>query len=234
MDSEAQDSAVIPVPEPVVTKLPPDDSPPVGEEVHIFEPPERFSGKAGEAVEALEDFMERFLFASRWILAPLYLGLVGGLLVILVKFGQAFWDLARNAIHDDLHHITLGLLELLDITLLANLVLIMVFAGYETFVSKIEAAMNSVDRPHWMGKVDYSGLKMKLIGSIVAISVIGLLQDFLNETPADFNVEKWRIGIHLTFLGSGVLFALMDYIAEKRAGLAELREGPSHATDEGA
>jgi uncharacterized protein (TIGR00645 family) len=175
------------------------------------------SGWVVHATEALEERVESFLFASRWLLAPLYVGLVGGLLIILLKFGQVFWDLASHAVNDDLKTVTLGLLELLDVTLLANLVLIVIFAGYENFVSKIGAAQDSEDRPHWMGKVDYSGLKMKLIGSIVALSVIGLLQDFLNAGAGGHaSVEEWRIAIHMTFLLSGVLFATMDLIAERR------------------
>lgn len=122
--------------------------------------------------------------------------------------------MASGALDHDMHEITLDVLRLLDITLIANLILIVIFAGYENFVSKIGVAADSVDRPSWMGRVDYSGLKIKVIGSIVAISAIGLLQDFLYKTPS----KGWeaRIAIHVTFLISGVLFALMDYIADKR------------------
>jgi hypothetical protein len=104
----------------------------------------------------------------------------------------------------------------LDITLLGNLIVIIIFSGYENFVSKIGVAKNSVDRPAWMGKLDYSGLKIKLIGSLVAISVIELLKDFLNPEKLGSTTEQWRVGIHLTFVFSGVLFALMDYISDKR------------------
>jgi uncharacterized protein (TIGR00645 family) len=98
----------------------------------------------------------------------------------MVKFGQSFWDFAKHVLDTDNHHVTLGILGLLDMTLLGNLILIVIFAGYENFVSKIGAAVNSKDRPHWMGQVDYSGLKIKLIGSLVAISVIELLKDFMD------------------------------------------------------
>jgi uncharacterized protein (TIGR00645 family) len=91
-----------------------------------------------------------------------------------------------------------------------------IFAGYENFVSKINVATDSVDRPHWMGRVDYSGLKIKLIGSLVAISVIELLKDFMMEGAYDDKHQLWRIIIHITFVISGVLFALMDFIADKR------------------
>jgi uncharacterized protein (TIGR00645 family) len=115
-----------------------------------------------------------------------------------------------------MHHITLKILELLDTVLLGNLIIIIIFAGYENFVSKINVAEKSEDRPHWMGRVDYSGLKIKLIGSLVAISVIELLKDFMQEEAYDSDRQMWRIGIHLTFVISGVLFALMDWIADKR------------------
>jgi len=113
--------------------------------------------------------------------------------------------------------LTLGILGLLDLGLLANLILIVIFAGYENFVSKINVAEGNEDRPHWMGHVDFSGLKIKLIGSLVAISVIELLKDFVRagDSPNHTAVE-WRILLHLTFLLSGVLFAVMDYIGDKR------------------
>jgi uncharacterized protein (TIGR00645 family) len=182
-------------------------------------PAEESHGRTAVALDRVEEQTERVLFASRWVLAPLYMGLVGALVVLALKFVQAFWHLAAHALVEDMKTVTLGVLELLDITLLANLVLIVVFAGYENFVSKIGVAKSSEDRPSWMGKVDYSGLKIKLIGSLVAISVISLLQDFLNVQPDTYSDLPWRIGIHITFVVSGVLFAVMDYISDKRATL---------------
>jgi uncharacterized protein (TIGR00645 family) len=93
-----------------------------------------------------------------------------------------------------------------------------IFAGYENFVSRIDIATESKDRPHWMGTIDFSGLKIKMIGSLVAISVIELLKDFIGLAGAAEVGEGtiWRIAIHLTFVISGVLFALMDWIADKR------------------
>jgi uncharacterized protein (TIGR00645 family) len=113
---------------------------------------------------------------------------------------------------------TLDLLALLDLTLLANLILMVIFAGYENFVSRIDVATESKDRPHWMGTIDFSGLKIKLIGSLVAISVIELLKDFI-ELSGDAEVGEGTVMavlIHLTFVLSGVLFALMDWITDKR------------------
>ena len=129
-----------------------------------------------------------------------------------------FWHLAEKTADMSASEFTLSLLALLDLTLLANLILMVIFAGYENFVSRIDIALESKDRPHWMGTIDFSGLKIKLIGSLVAISVIELLKDFI-ELAGEAEVGEgtiWRIAIHLTFVISGVLFALMDWIADKR------------------
>jgi len=134
------------------------------------------------------------------------------------RFVIEFWHLAEKTASMNASEFTLALLALLDLTLLANLILMVIFAGYENFVSRIDIATESKDRPHWMGTIDFSGLKIKLIGSLVAISVIELLKDFI-ELAGEAEVGEgtiWRIAIHLTFVISGVLFALMDWIADKR------------------
>ena len=163
----------------------------------------------------MESFLERIIFAGRWLLAPLYLGLLAALLPILYRFFHSFWHMMTHIASLSAGEITLQVLELLDTVLLGNLIIIVLFAGYENFVSKISVAEGAVDRPHWMGHVDYSGLKIKLIGSLVAISVIELLKDFMQEGPFDSKREAWRIGIHVTFVVSGVLFALMDTMADR-------------------
>ena len=177
---------------------------------------------------ALEHGSERFLFASRWLLAPLYVGMVIALVAIGIKFFQELWHLLSHIIEASGDDVVLGVLALLDLALLANLVIIVIFAGYENFVSKIASARYAEDRPTWMGHVDFSGLKMKLIGSIVAISAIGLLQDF-TEVGINFTAENqfWRIMLHLTFLLSGIAFAFMDWLGEKRLILTK----ESHSND---
>ena len=167
-------------------------------------------------MEKIETFIEKIIFAGRWFLAPLYLGLLLTLVPILYRFFHAFWHMMTHITTATPGEITLEILELLDTVLLANLIIIILFAGYENFVSKISVAEGAEDRPHWMGHVDYSGLKIKLIGSLVAISVIELLKDFMQEGPFDAAREGWRIGIHMTFVISGVLFALMDNMADRR------------------
>jgi uncharacterized protein (TIGR00645 family) len=163
----------------------------------------------------LENVLERAIFAGRWLLAPLYLGLLAALVPIIYRFFHSFWHLVSHLSGASSSAITLQVLELLDTVLLGNLIIIVLFAGYENFVSKIKVAEGAEDRPHWMGKVDYSGLKIKLISSLVAISVIELLKDFMQDAPFDNRREGWRIGIHITFVISGVLFAYMDNLADR-------------------
>ncbi|MFZ9642965.1 MAG: TIGR00645 family protein [Candidatus Methylopumilus sp.] len=166
----------------------------------------------------IEQLLEAVMFRSRWVLAPMYIGLVGGLVLMLVKFVQEFMHIIAHIIEAPEQEVVLSILGLVDITLVANLLIMVIFSGYENFVSKIDVA-NHEDRPSWMGKVDYSGLKLKLIGSIVAISAIDLLKAFMHQsTPGIEHLGNsqmaWMVGIHFTLILSGVLFAVMDKISE--------------------
>ena len=165
----------------------------------------------------LEEKSEWLLYKSRWLLSPMYLILILILLLILYKFvGDVvnFISIMGTLTDDEwIVHV----LELLDLTLVANLVVIVAFSGYENFVSKIDFAENHIDRPSWMGRLDFSGLKLKIIGSVVAISLIELLQDFLNATShVNPEFEFWRIMLHLTFVFTGLVFAGMEILSEKR------------------
>jgi len=162
----------------------------------------------------VEDALEWLLFNSRWLLAPLYLGLVGALILILMKFGQAFYDVANELPHDDLRAGTVAILELLDIVLLGNLVVLVIFVGYHNFVSRLGAAAHE-DRPNWLGRLGFSGLKLKLIGSIIAISMIELLRDFISPPPQGYRDEIWRLALHGMFVVSGLIFALTDFFAAR-------------------
>lgn len=180
----------------------------------------------------LADIVEKGIFRARWLLAPMYVGLILVLAALAYKFIVEITTLFIHIAQNNDHEFIIDLLGLLDLVLLGNLILIVLFAGYENFVSKIEAAEESVDRPNWMGTVDFSGLKIKLIGSLVAISVIELLANFI-ELSVDPSAEVgpglvWRIIIHLTFVVSGVLFAVMDWINDTRALNAKKLHGDDH------
>jgi uncharacterized protein (TIGR00645 family) len=176
----------------------------------------------------VEQALEVLMFNSRWLLAPFYIGLVVGIAMLLVKFAQEFFHIVPTLFESQESEFILALLTLVDMSLVANLLLIIIFSGYENFVSKINTAEHE-DRPEWMGKVDFSGLKVKVIASIVAISAIELLKAFVNVgvqldanaagggtgvwTAADKAIA-WKVGIHIVLIVSGVLFALMDRVAE--------------------
>ena len=164
----------------------------------------------------VERGLEKFLFASRWLMAPFYVLMVGALAMLLVKFAQETWHIATHTLAMTESDAVLAVLSLIDITLTGNLLMMVLFAGYENFVSKMDVKDHE-DRPEWMGKVDFSGLKLKLIASIVAISGINLLKNFMSLDGAAITAGReqqlfWMVVIHLVFIASGVMLAVMDKI----------------------
>ena len=167
-------------------------------------------------MKRIEHALEVLMFNSRWLLAPFYIGLVIGIAMLLVKFVQEFFHIVPRIFDSTESEMVLAILTLVDMSLVANLLIIIIFSGYENFVSKIHTGDHE-DRPEWMGKVDFSGLKVKLIASIVAISAIELLKAFVNVSAYTTEQLAWKVGIHAVLISSGVLFALMDRIAEGTA-----------------
>ncbi|MBX9990943.1 TIGR00645 family protein [Phreatobacter oligotrophus] len=162
--------------------------------------------------EKVERGVERALFASRWLMAPFYVGLMIGLFALMVVFLRdlaVFVTKIPTAKESD---VILGILTLIDLSLAGNLVIMVVFSGYENFVSKMEHVPTK-DRPEWMGSIDFSALKMKLLASIVAISAIHLLKAFMNVSAMSDREMMWLVVIHVTFVVSGVLMALTDKFA---------------------
>lgn len=186
-------------------------------------------------MEKLESIIETVLFSSRWLLAPLYVGLVGALIILLVKFSQKLYVFIPKVLEMESTELIVSILGLIDIVLVANLLLIIIFSGYENFVSKIDMVQGHVDKPEWMGKVDYTALKVKVIGSIVAISSIELLKVFIKVQEMMVQEKivlqeniMWLVIIHIVFVVSGVLFVIMERIihpphppGEHKAGNAE-------------
>lgn len=160
----------------------------------------------------IERYLEKFLFASRWLLAPFYVALVISLAALMVKalqemvhFILIFWS-AKEA------DVILGILTLIDLTFTGALVIIVIFSGYENFVSKINQDGHE-DWPEWMGKIDFAGLKLKLISSIVAISAIQVLKAFMNISNAKERDLIWLVVIHMVFVVSGLIMAWTDKVA---------------------
>jgi len=176
--------------------------------------------------------LERTLFASRWLLAPIYIGLVVALIALLGVFIISLVSEVAHLVSTPPARLPeagiLMALSLIDLSLAANLLIIVILSGYENFVSRIDAVEYD-DRPAWMGTIDFSGLKIKLISSVIAISAIALLRAYLEmgDSPLDPAMLLWQVVILLTFVVSGVLLATMDLIvakAERHGPAASARE----------
>jgi len=176
------------------------------------------SAAAGpESQNAVERRLELWLFRSRWLMAPFYVGLVVALAALLYVFCTELIHQVTHVAEMTEAQVILMALSLIDLSLTGNLLLIVIFAGYENFVSKIEAAHHQ-DRPSWMGAVDFSNLKLKLIASIVAISAIALLRGLMRMAlgePVEDRVLGWLLAMHVAFVVSCVLLALTDFIAAR-------------------
>ncbi len=162
-----------------------------------------------------ETLLEKLIFASRWLLAPFYLGLAASIIVLLVKFMAELVHLVLGAFTLSEPDVILGVLTLVDLALTGSLLIIVIFSGYENFVSKIDHSGHT-DWPEWMGTIDFAALKLKLLSSIVAISAIQLLKQFMSikvVTPENEKVLYWLVIIHVVFVVSSVLLALSDRIA---------------------
>jgi uncharacterized protein (TIGR00645 family) len=188
-----------------------------------------------EPSRSVERLLERLLTASRWLLAPFFLGLALGIVILLIKFVQEFYHLARRALTITEPEAILGMLSLVDLALTGALVLIVIFSGYENFVSKID---HTAERrwPEWMGSIDFTALKIKLLGSIVAISAVQLLKQFMTVSTASDRDLIWYAAIHVVFVISSVLLALSDRISGdiKSAGRDKAAQSPPARTPDTA
>jgi uncharacterized protein (TIGR00645 family) len=162
---------------------------------------------------------ESVLFSSRWLMAPFYVGLIVSLAVLFLKFLRMLWEFILHAPGAKSSDTILDVLSLIDMTLVGNLILIVVFSGYENFVSRIDTS-GQPNWPVWITKIDFAGLKQKMLASIVAISAIHVLEAFLNIDAAfDATRMTWLVSVHLVFVISALLLALSDrWGAEKANG----------------
>ena len=165
-----------------------------------------------EKIPNLEQFIEKTLFASRWLLAPLYLGLSLALLALGIKFFQEVSHVLSHILVASESDMVLTLLALIDLVLVGSLIVMVMFSGYENFVSRLEIG-ESADKLGWLGKLDAGTLKLKVAASIVAISSIHLLRAFMNAQQIPNDKLMWYVIIHLTFVVSAVLMGVLDRIA---------------------
>ncbi len=169
-------------------------------------------------MKLIETMLERTILLSRWLLAPLYLALIALLILFTVKAFQEvihLYAIITTATEVDL---VLSVLALIDLTLVANLLVMVILSSYETFVSSLDTTGDQ-EKPSWLGKIDAATIKVKLAVSIVAISSIHLLKAFMTAPPHDVNAPVWNsqlfwlVVIHLTFVISALLMAVVDRIA---------------------
>lgn len=158
----------------------------------------------------LERVIERFLFSGRWLLVPLYLGLTVVLALFSVKFFQELMHLVPTMGSFDESEMILAALSLADLVLVGNLLVMVILSGYENFVSRIDHANGELS---WLGKLDAGTLKIKVAASIVAISSIHLLKAFVKVNEISNDKLLWLVVIHLTFVVSGLLLAVIDKLA---------------------
>ena len=159
----------------------------------------------------LESKFESIIFSSRWIQAPIYGGLIIGAVLYTYKFLVELIHLCATVGSIKEEVLMLGILTLVDISMVLNLLVMVVIGGYATFVSKIHLE-NHEDRPDWLKKVDAGTLKVKLAGALVGISGIHLLKSFINISNKDFDQVKWQIVIHVVFLFSTLMLAYTEKI----------------------
>jgi uncharacterized protein (TIGR00645 family) len=164
----------------------------------------------------LERGFETLLFASRWLMVPFYFGLVISLVVLMASFVHEILTVVPHLLTVTETETIIWILTLIDLSLAANLLIMVIFSGYENFVSKM-GVDDHPDKPAWMGTVDFSGMKLKLVASIVAISAIHLLKAFMEIETVNKVDLQWLVIIHLVFVVSGVLLAIMDKISEHPA-----------------
>lgn len=157
------------------------------------------------------NFIAKLIFASRWVQLPIYLGLIVVQIVYAYKFLKSLWHLVFNLNQMDENTIMLAVLNLIDVVMIANLLVMVLVGGYETFVSKLNTD-NHPDQPEWLDHVNASVLKIKLSMAIISISSIHMLQTFINAGNLPEKQIMWQLFLHLGFLASALAVAYTDKI----------------------
>lgn len=163
----------------------------------------------------LETLITGTLIASRWLMAPLYLGLIVALVVVIFEFFRELVEIIAALHGIDSSGLILAVLKLVDLVLVGNLVLIMLFAGILTLGANLVEA----NHPRWaqfMGSVDFAGLKLKVVASVTAIAAVGLLETYIGIEKANKADVVWEVAILLAFVVAGVMLALMDLLVARR------------------
>ncbi|MCG3722843.1 TIGR00645 family protein [Vibrio cincinnatiensis] len=162
----------------------------------------------------MERIIEKLLYASRWLMAPIYLGLSFILIALGIKFFQEVVHLLPNIFSIKEVDLILITLSLIDISLVGGLIVMVMFSGYENFVSRLDVDEHD-DKLGWLSKLDAGSLKNKVAASIVAISSIHLLKVFMNTENIANDKIKWYLLLHITFVLSAFIMGYLDKITKK-------------------
>lgn len=166
-------------------------------------------------MKKLEHGVERVILATRWMLAPLYLGMCASMAVFVIKFFQELFHLLSNVMHSSEAEWIIGILALIDNVLVANLVVMVLISGYETFVSPINIE-NPEDRPGWLNKLDPGTVKIKFASSVVGISLVHMLAVYLKMGEYDAQHMLWQAVFHSLFVLTALLLAFVDNVASSK------------------
>ena len=161
----------------------------------------------------MEHFIERTMYAARWLLAPVYLGLSFAILLLGIKFFEEIVHVFPIILSIAEAELVLVILSLIDMALVGGLLVMVMFSGYENFVSKMDLDPED-DKLGWLGKMDASSLKNKVAASIVAISSIHLLQVFMDAKNVDNDKILWYVVLHMTFVVSAFAMGYLDKITK--------------------
>ena len=163
----------------------------------------------------MEKQIEKLMYASRWLMAPIYLGLSVVLIALGIKFFQEIFHILPNIFAIKEVDLILVVLSLIDIALVGGLIVMVMFSGYENFVSRLDIDGSS-EKLTWLGKVDSGSLKNKVAASIVAISSIHLLKIFMDTPNIDNDKIMWYLLIHITFVLSAFVMGYLDKLTKER------------------
>ena len=161
----------------------------------------------------MERFLENAMYASRWLLAPVYFGLSLGLIALSIKFFQEIFHILPHIFSVGESELILTLLSLVDMTLVGGLLVMVMFSGYENFVSQLDINEGK-EKLSWLGKMDATSLKNKVAASSVAISSIHLLRVFMDAKNVPDNKLMWYVIIHLTFVLSAFVMGYLDRLTK--------------------
>ncbi|MDO4426628.1 MAG: TIGR00645 family protein [Moraxella sp.] len=168
-------------------------------------------------IESRQSIFAKVIFASRWLQLPIYLGLIVVQAIYAYKFMKSLWHLIVNLGQMDENTIMLAVLSLIDVVMIANLLVMVIVGGYETFVSRLNVDSHP-DQPEWLNHVNASVLKVKLAMAIISISSIHMLQTFINAANMTEATMKWQLLLHFGFLASAIAIAYTDKLLHNTAG----------------